>query len=215
VIAPGNVQELYELTYEAFDLADHYRNPVIILSDAVLGQMMEPVMIDTLPEKRPAEKEWAVKGQGANPRKVIKIAPHTDEELIEWNRRLKKKYLRIQEKEQRYEAMYTEGASTLVVAFGSTARIALDAIAKTREEGVPVGLFRPVFLWPFPEKGLKAQLHRGVDKILVVEANNGQMIADVRLAVGNDIEVIHYGTGGGHIFTPHEIHREIMRFTRQ
>ena len=92
VFGPGSAQELYKLTFEAFDLADHYRNPVIILSDAILGQMMEPVTIDSLPEKKVPEKKWAVRGKGDNPRKVIKIAPHTDEELITWNRQLKEKY---------------------------------------------------------------------------------------------------------------------------
>ena len=210
VLGPGSAQELYELTYQAFDLADHYRNPVIILSDAILGQMMEPVDIEILPEIEAPRKEWAVWGKGDNPRKVIKVAPYTDEELIDWNLKLKEKYQEAREKEQRHEALYMDDASVVVVAFGSTWRIALDALIRAREEGIPVGLFRPISLWPFPDKALKELLPR-VKKFLVVEANNGQMIEDVRLAVCAHAKVIHYGVGGGHIFTPDEIYREVIR----
>jgi 2-oxoglutarate ferredoxin oxidoreductase subunit alpha len=103
VFGPGSAQELYELTYRAFDLADTYRNPVIILSDAILGQMMEPVYFDALPTVTAPDKEWAVKGKGKEARKVIKAAPHTDEELIDLNKQLKIKYGSMKEKEQRQE----------------------------------------------------------------------------------------------------------------
>lgn len=215
VLGPGSAQELYELTFLAFELADHYRNPVIILSDAILGQMMEPVLIDDLLETEAPEKDWAVWGKGDDPRKVIKVAPHTDEELIEWNRQLKGKYQRITRKEQRYEALYAEDVSICVVAFGSTSRIVLDALLRARNDGVSVGLFRPVSLWPFPEKALKRLVQHGIKKFLVVEANNGQMIEDVRLTVCGHAEVIHYGSGGGHIFSPDEIYQEIMRLDRK
>ena len=210
VLGPGSAQELYQLTYQAFDLADHYRNPVIILSDAILGQMMEPVDIEILPEIEAPRKEWAIWGKGENPRKVIMVAPYTDEELIDWNLKLKEKYQEARDKEQRHEALYTDDASLVVVAFGSTWRIALDALMRARQEGIPVGLFRPISLWPFPEKALTALLPRA-KTFLVVEANNGQMIEDVRLAVCANAQVVHYGVGGGHIFTPDEIYREIIR----
>jgi 2-oxoglutarate ferredoxin oxidoreductase subunit alpha len=211
VLGPGNAQELYELTYLAFDLADDYRNPVIILSDAILGQMMEPVVMETLPEKVAPQKAWTVRGKGDHPRKVIKVAPHRDEELIDWNRKLEKKYRVIREKEQRYEAVHTEAASRIVVAFGSSSRIALDAIAQARVQGIPVGLFRPISLWPFPERALKGFLDDGVQKFLVVEANNGQMVEDVRCALCGQADVIHHGVGGGHIFSPDEIYKQILR----
>lgn len=211
VFGPGNAQELYELTFEAFELADAYRNPVIILSDAILGQMMEPVTIDALPEKNAPEKEWAVKGKGDDPRKVIKVAPHTDDELITWNRDLKAKYQGMKAREQRFESLYTDGASTVVVAFGSTARIVLDALMRVREDGAPVGLFRPISLWPFPETALQELLEQGVENLVVVEANNGQMIEDVRLAAAGEAKVSHYGVGGGHIFSPDEVYREILQ----
>jgi len=211
VFGPGSAQELYELTYTAFDLADTYRNPVILLSDAILGQMMEPVCFDMLPTITAPDKDWAVRGKGNQSRKVIKAAPHTDDELIDWNKQLKKKYLSMQEREQRYEMLQMDGASLAVVAFGSSARIALDAITKAREENMSVGLFRPISLWPFPEDALRELPAEGVRKILVVEANNGQMVEDVRLAVCSDAEVFHYGIGGGHIFSPDEIYEEIRR----
>ena len=212
VFGPGNAQELYELTFRAFELADEYRNPVIILSDAILGQMMEAVSIDTLPEKYAPEKDWAVKGKGDHPRKVIKVAPHTDDELITWNRDLKAKYQGMKAREQRFESLYTHGASTVVIAFGSTSRIVLDALMKVREDGASVGLFRPISLWPFPEFALRELLDQGVENLIVAEANNGQMIEDVRLTASGDAQIIHYGVGGGHIFSPDEIYREIIKY---
>ena len=211
VFGPGSAQELYELTYTAFKLADTYRNPVILLSDAILGQMMEPVSFDILPAITAPDKNWAVKGKGKESRKVIKAAPHTDDELIDWNKQLKKKYLSMQKREQRYEMLQMVGASMAVVAFGSSARIAIDAIAKARESTMSVGLFRPISLWPYPNDALRELPAKGVRKFLVVEANNGQMVEDVRLAVCGDAEVFHYGVGGGHIFSPDEIYEEIRR----
>jgi len=214
VLGPASAQELYDLTYEAFELADIYRNPVIVLSDGILGQMMEPVIFDHLPKIEARDKPWAARGKGSNPRKVIKVAPHTDEELIEWNRQLKKKYRQIRETEQRHEALHADDAELIVVAFGSTSRIALDAVQLARSEGYPVGLFRPISLFPYPEKALRAVVERGTRKLLVVEANNGQMVEDVRLAVFGDAEICHYGFGGGYIFSPGEIYQEILRFIR-
>lgn len=212
VFGPGNAQELFELTYQGFALADTYRNPVIILSDAILGQMMEPVCFDTLPRISAPEKDWAVHGKGQGPRKVIKAAPHTDDELIDWNRQLKTKYADMHKAEQRCETLFTDDASMAVVAFGSSARIALDALTRARGENRPVGLFRPISLWPYPVDALKKLVDGGVRKLLVVEANNGQMVEDVRLAVSADAEIVHYGIGGGHIFSPDEIYEQICRF---
>ena len=211
VFGPGSAQELYELTYTAFELADTYRNPIIILSDAILGQMMEPVCFDTLPVIEPVEKSWAIRGKGDQPRKVVKAAPHTDEELIDWNRQLKKKYTAMKAREQRYEMLHADDASLVVVAFGSSARIALDALSEARKENLSVGLFRPISLWPFPSDAMRSLLRGGNRRFLVVEANNGQMVEDVRLVVCGEAAVSHYGTGGGHIFSPDEIFEEIKR----
>jgi 2-oxoglutarate ferredoxin oxidoreductase subunit alpha len=174
--------------------------------------MMEPVVTEHLPRIQAPQKEWAVRGKGKNPRKVIKVAPHTDEELIDWNRKLKQKYQRIKENEQRHEALFTKDAELVVVAFGSTARIALDAVLRARDAGMAVGMFRPISLFPYPQKALNKMVRQGTRKLLVVEANNGQMVEDVRLAVCGSAEVTHYGFGGGHIFSPDEIYREICRF---
>lgn len=211
VLGPGSAQELYELTYQAFELADQYRNPVIVLSDAILGQMMEPVDLETLPEIDAPEKEWAVWGKGDNQRKVIKLAPHSDEELIDWNRQLKRKYQKVQENEQCCETIHTEDASIVLVAFGSSARIGLDAVLEARGRGIRVGLFRPISLWPFPVNALKVLANQGVERFIVVEANNGQMVDDVRAAVCGQADIIHYGVGGGHIFNPDEIYQTILR----
>jgi 2-oxoglutarate/2-oxoacid ferredoxin oxidoreductase subunit alpha len=215
VLGPNSAQELYELTYLAFDLADNHRNPVIILSDAILGQMMEPVALDTISQIRPPVRDWAVRGKGDHPRTVIKVAPHTDPEMIEWNRELKKKYETIREREQRCEESYSEGMTLGVVAFGSSSRIASDAVSRARETGVAVGLFRPVSLWPFPERALTEFVERGARQILVVEANNGQMLDDVRLAVCGQAEVVHHGVGGGYILSPEEIYGEIMQLAQR
>jgi 2-oxoglutarate ferredoxin oxidoreductase subunit alpha len=212
VFGPASAQELFELTCRAFELADHYRNPVIILSDAILGQMMEPVGTANVQQQPPPEKPWAVAGKGDQPRKVIKVAPHTDEELIVWNRELKAKYAAMEACEQRHEAVLLEDARLAVVAFGSSARIALDAVQRVRQEGLPVGLFRPISLYPFPANALKEVVRSGVGQLLVVEANNGQMVEDVRLAACGQAEIRHYGIGGGHIFSPDEIYEEIKRF---
>ncbi len=214
VFGPAGAQELFELTLRAFDLADQYRNPVIILSDAILGQMMEPVDSAGTPRPTAPEKAWAVRGKGDRPRKVIKVAPHTDEELISWNRELKAKYEHMEAQEQRHEAVLLDDARVAVVAFGSSARIALDAVQRARQEGMPVGLFRPISLYPYPDKALRDAVRSGVRRLLVVEANNGQMVEDVRLAVCGEAEIRHHGTGGGHIFSPDEIYNEILRSCR-
>jgi 2-oxoglutarate ferredoxin oxidoreductase subunit alpha len=153
-----------------------------------------------------------VRGKGNQARKVIKAAPHTDDELIDWNRELKSTYTDIQKNEQRSEMLFTDDASMVVVAFGSSARIALDALTRARQAQKAVGLFRPISLWPYPTDTLRSLAKRGIRKFLVVEANNGQMIEDVRLAVCGDAEVKHYGFGGGHIFSPDEIYEEVCRF---
>jgi len=212
VFGPAGAQELFELTQLAFERADLYRNPVIILSDAILGQMMEPVDTAGARPQAAPEKPWAVRGKGDQARKVVKVAPHTDEELIAWNRELKAKYARMDECEQLHEAVFLEDARVAVVAFGSSARIALDAVQRAREEGLPVGLFRPISLYPYPEKALRGVVRSGVRQLLVVEANNGQMVEDVRLATSGEAEIRHYGTGGGHIFSPDEIFNEISLF---
>ncbi len=211
VFGPASAQELYELTVLSFELADTYRNPVILLSDAILGQMMEPVLFAPEADQQRPEKDWAVHGKGLGDRKVIKAAPHTDEELIQWNVELEKKYDLIREREQRHELFFAEDAELLIVAFGSSARISMDAIVQARNEGVRVGLFRPVSLWPFPEDALREQIDSAAQRILVIEANNGQMVHDVQKAVCGRCPIEHFGRGGGAIFKPDEIYKKIQQ----
>jgi 2-oxoglutarate ferredoxin oxidoreductase subunit alpha len=215
VLSPASVQELYELTVLAFDLADKYRNPVILLSDAILGQMMEPVLFSPEENQKAPFKSWAVQGKGQESRKVIKAAPHTDEELIQWNVELKDKYALMQDKEQRCELLYTDDAELLIAAFGSSARICMDGIVQARKEGMRVGLFRPVSVWPFPEDALDEQINSGTKRVLVVEANNGQMVHDIKSVVSRRCPVEHFGQGGGAILKPDEIYAKIKEAFQQ
>jgi 2-oxoglutarate ferredoxin oxidoreductase subunit alpha len=209
VFGPACAQELYEFTYRGFEVAERYRNPVIILADAILGQMMEPVRLETLMPLPETKKNWAVRGRGSGEQKVIKVAPHTDEELIQWNRSLKKTYEVVHRNEQIYESCWTKDARLVVVAFGSTARIASDAVSEARKSGLAVGLFRPISLNPYPEKGLRRLAESGIRRFLVIEANNGQMVHDAAASVCGLAQTSHYGVGGGYIFSPDEIRAEI------
>lgn len=210
VLAPSSVQEMADFVDEAFNLAFKYRNPVMILSDGIIGQMMEPVV---LPEQRPrrtdAEVEeqcpWATTGRRSSRKPNIITSLELQPEQMEANNlRLQEKYRTIRENEVRYEATECEDADCMIVAFGSAARIADSAIKEMRESGMKVGLFRPITVWPFPEKELR-KMAEGKKFILVVEINAGQMIQDVRLSVGNTVSVHHYGRLGGMVPEPTEI----------
>jgi len=214
VLGPSSVQEMAELTYLAFDLADNYRNPVAILADGMLGQMMEPVI---LPEFRDPKnlppKPWAVTGAKARERNLILAAPFTDEELIALNEELDKKYRSIEAAEQRWETTFIDDAELVVVAFGTSARISRDAIEHTHNEGIKVGMIRPISLWPFPKEVFKT-LEDHARIYLVVEMNNGQMVEDVLLARPGNTPVHHYGKGGGWRPTPEDVYKEIYRLWR-
>ena len=199
---------MWDLTMRAFDKADEYRMPVIILGDGVVGQMMEPFH----PTKyvRPAlpEKDWILDGcKGREPR-VIRTLCMGPGELERHNLHLQKKYTLIRKKEVLFEAYDIEDAELVVVAFGIAARIALSAVKELRREGRKVGLFRPVTLFPFPEKQIAAIASRK-KRFIVVEMNAGQMVEDVRLAVNGKSEVLFYGRPGGAVFNTEELHRKI------
>ncbi len=211
VLAPASVQEMADFVDLAFTLAFRYRNPAMILSDGIIGQMMEKV---TLPPYKPrrteeeivAECPWAANGHGLKTRgpQVITSLELDPAKMEEKNRHLQEKYAEIKEKEVRYETQCTDDAEYLIVAFGSAARISQKAMENAREQGLKVGLFRPITLWPFPEKEIKV-LAEKVKGILVVEINAGQMIFDVRYAVEGRIPVEHYGRLGGIVPDPDEI----------
>lgn len=203
VLAPASVQEMCDLTILAFDLADRYRTPVLILADGLLGQMMEPVELPAAPLPEPPAKHWATTGCRGRPRNVVSTLYLEPERLEDHNRRLQEKYLLIREREQRAEQYRTEDAQIVVVAFGIAARVAKEAVNAARARGIRAGLLRPVTLWPFPERALAAAA-AGARAVLTVEMNAGQMVEDVRLALGGR-KVSFYGRTGGMVPTAKEI----------
>lgn len=211
VLAPNSVQEMADFMDLAFTLAFRYRNPAMILSDGVIGQMMEKVV---LPPQKPRRTEEEVKQEcpwasiGRTPDRAPNIITSLElkPEVMELrNQHLQKKYATIKEKEVRYETIQLDDdTDIMIVAFGSAARIAEKAIEIAREQGIKAGLFRPITLWPFPEKEIAQAVH-GKRGVLVVEINAGQMIEDVRLAVNGEVAVEHFGRLGGIVPEPEEI----------
>ena len=211
VLAPNSVQEMADFMDLAFTLAFRYRNPAMILSDGVIGQMMEKVV---LPPQKPRRTEEEIKQEcpwasiGRTPDRAPNIITSLElkPEVMELrNQHLQKKYATIKEKEVRYETIQLDDdTDIMIVAFGSAARIAEKAIEIAREQGIKAGLFRPITLWPFPEKEIAQAVH-GKRGVLVVEINAGQMIADVRLAVNGEVTVEHFGRLGGIVPEPEEI----------
>lgn len=196
VLAPDSVQEMHDLTIKAFGLAEKYRNPVMILTDGRLGQMMEPL---TLYKGRPPvmpPKDWAVNGARNRKPNLIRSLYLVDGELEALNIKLQKKYACIRKDEILWEERMTKGCDVLLVAYGTSARIAKGAITTAREEGIRAGLIRPITLWPFPYAAIsKAAEH--VKGILVVEMSSGQMLEDVKMSVDGRVPVFFEGRMGG------------------
>lgn len=215
VLGPSTVQELVDLTMEAFDLADMYRNPVMILGDAILGQMMEPVEMRKRPPRADLPpKTWATTGAAGRPKNVITSLYLDPAKLEKHNLRLAEKYKRMAAEEVRYATHMTEDADVVLVAYGTTARIARAALDRARERGLRVGLFRPISLWPFPYEALAAAA-AGAAHVLVVEMSLGQMVEDVRLAFGRTKPVHFYGRTGGMSPSPREILDEIVKIVER
>lgn len=212
VLAPSTVQEAIDLTTLAFDLAEKYRTLVFIIADGAIGQMMEPAELPEmrpLPEKRPS---WAVTGAKERKQNIISSLYMGAVELENFNLELQDKLRTIeQSNEVRYETDELDDAEIVVVAFGTAARVAHTAVKRMRAAGVPVGLFRPVTLWPFPnqELGRLARRIPSIRSFLVVEMNAGQMVHDVREAVEGHVPVHFKGRMGGIIPLPEEIEKEI------
>ncbi len=213
VLAPASVQEMYDLTMHAFDLAEIYRTPAMILGDAVIGQMKEPLIPHLRPERQLPDKNWALRGIGDGKQRIVKSLYLGDGELEAHNWKLHAKYSLLKDNESLCEQFWTEDAEFLVTAFGSAARIAKTAVAMAREEGLRVGLFRPITLFPFPEKAIFSASAR-CKKILDIELNTGQMLEDVKLSVTRDTEVFFYGrpSGTGSLPTPEEILLQIKKY---
>jgi 2-oxoglutarate ferredoxin oxidoreductase subunit alpha len=210
VLAPNSVQEMADFVDLAFELAFKYRNPAMILSDGVIGQMMEKVV---LPPQKPRRTEeeirrdcpWATIGRTKDRQPNIMTSLELKPEVMEArNIHLQEKYAEIKEKEVRFETQQMDDAEYMIVSFGSAARIAEKAIELAREEGIKVGMFRPITLWPFPEKQI-AELAKGKKGVLVAEINAGQMVEDVRLSLNGTIPVAHFGRLGGIVPEPEEI----------
>lgn len=209
-LAPASVQEMADFVGLGLELAFKYRNPAIILADGVIGQMMEKVV---LPEQRPrltdeevmARCPWATFGRqkGRKPN-IITSLELKPEEMEKNNIRFQAKYKEIEENEVRFEEIHCDDAEYLIVAFGSMARIGQKAMELAREQGIKVGMLRPITLWPFPTKAIAAYADK-VKGMLVTELNAGQMVEDVRLAVNGKIKVEHFGRLGGIVPDPDEI----------
>ena len=210
VLAPSSVQEMADFVDLAFELAFKYRNPAMILSDGVIGQMMEKVVLPPFKPRRTDEEvikqcPWASTGKPKNRERVVITSLELKPEAMEKrNIALQEKYAKIQENEVRFEQTLMDDAEYAIVAFGSAARIAEKSVEIAREQGIKVGLFRPITLFPFPEKQI-AELSKKVKGILVAEINAGQMVQDVRLAVNGAVPVEQFGRLGGIVPDPEEI----------
>ena len=210
VLAPNSVQEMADFVDLAFTLAFKYRTPAMILSDGVIGQMMEKVVLPPIKPRRTEEEilrecPWATTGRSKGRKPNVITSLELKSEVMEQrNLHLQEKYRKIRENEVRYETKFMDDAEYMIVAFGSAARIAEKAIEMARAEGIKVGLFRPITLWPFPTNEIAAAAAK-VKGILVAEINAGQMIDDVRLAVNGKVPVEHYGRLGGIVPEPEEM----------
>jgi len=204
VLAPSSAQELLEYTFLAFDLADKYRNPVLILGDGLLGQMMEPISINADMQPKTFEKPWALTGCKGRSPNVIKSLYLGDGALEEHNKKLQAKFALIRQSEIRAQAFHSKDSEIMLVAYGSVARIAKSSMDMARAKGLKVGMIRPVTLWPFPEKIIE-EACATAKKFLVVEMSAGQMVEDVKLAVNGRAKVDFYGRMGGGIPTEEEI----------
>jgi len=209
VLAPASGQELADLTRKAFEYADDYRTPVIILGDGMMGQMMEPVeMEEPIDLRKLPPKPWILDGAAKRPSRLIRSLLLDTSVEEEHNWKLFRKYESITREISRAETYQTADAHLVVVAYGTASRIAKGAIKKVREMGLKVGLFRPITLWPFP-KGALLEWSRRVRDFLVFEMSTGQMVEDVKLALEGRSNVHFYGRPGGIVSTPDEIAKEI------
>ena len=205
VLAPANVQELVDLIIEGFDIADQYRNPVMILGDGMIGQMMEPVEFKIPRKRQLPEKDWATVGTGGKRKpNIINSLYLAAEELEKHNIKLQRKYEEIRKNEVKVESYNIEEADIVIAAYGTTSRIARTAISRLEEEGYKVGLIRPITLWPYPYDEFN-KINDKCRGILTVEMSTGQMIDDVKIAIKGKFPVYFHGRTGGMVPTPNEI----------
>ncbi len=210
VLAPNSAQEMCDLTMLAFDLADNYRNPCIVLTDAYIGQMMEPVEFPGT-RKKVSHRDWALYGNRESKKNLVSSILMNTQTLEEHNRKLMRKYQELEKKEVRFETMFVDDAELMLVGYGIVSRLLQNVAETLRSEGKKVGLFRPITLFPFPSKHI-TELCDITEKFLVVELSNGQMVDDVRLAVNGRREVNFYSRMGGAIPTVDELVKEARKY---
>ena len=209
VYAPANIQEMVDLLQDAFEKADYYRNPVLVVGDGMIGQMMEPVEFNERPKLDLPAKDWAATGtEGKRKPNVINSLFLQAEDLENHNIKLTKKYQAMKDNEQKYEAYNMENTEVICVAYGTTSRIVKNAIGILKEEGINVGLIRPITLWPFPEKAF-VELPKTAKAFLSVEMSMGQMIDDIKIVSNGRLPVDFYGRSGGMIPEPKAIVNKI------
>jgi len=210
VLAPNSAQEMCDLTMLAFDLADKYRNPVVILTDAYIGQMMEPVEFPSTRKKTPY-RDFALYGEKKSKKNLITSILMNTKILEDHNIKLQKKYKEIVNNEVRFEEMYTEDAETVLVGYGIISRMLQDVVETLRKEGKKVGMLRPISLFPFPSQKF-AELSDRVDRFFVVELSNGQMLDDVRLAVNGKKDIHFYSRMGGAVPSVEELLEQARKY---
>ena len=206
VLAPDSVQETYDLMREAFVLAEKYRTVVMLLSDARVGQLMEPATFrEPAPQTRDlTPKPWALTGAKGRPRNIVRSFFLKSHILAEHNRKMQAKFRQIQEQEVRCEEIDTEEADVVLVAYGTSSRVCREAVASAKASGTKLGLLRPLTLWPFPSERIRALAECG-KPFLSVEISAGQMVEDIRLAVEGRTPVAHCGSPAGAVSTTHEV----------
>ena len=212
VLAPWSVQEFYDLTRESFEIADRYRNPALVLADALLGQMMEPIVIpdDVVDPTSLPRKPWATDGAQGRPRNIINSLYIEALDLEEVNLRIQARYDEAAENEIRFAEENLDDADYALLAYGTAARVAVTAIDHARQRGIRAGMFRPISLYPFPSREIAALAER-VKAILVVELSLGQLVEDVRLAVEGRCPVRLLGRSGGIVMTPEDVLESIAK----
>ena len=208
VVAPSSVQENCDLTMLAFELADRYRNPAVVLTDGFIGQMMEPLELQDREPEIPA-KPWAVKGNHETRPNLITSIYLEPDELEAHVRKLEEKYKKAQATETRHELYMGQDAEVLLVGYGICSRVLRSTVEQLRKSGVRAGLFRPITLWPFPSKAL-AEASKRCRSVIVVEMSTGQMVEDVRLAINGAVPVDLYSRVGGNVPQVEEVRNHVM-----
>ena len=217
VLAPANLQEAVDVMFEAFDIADQYRNPVLVLADGLIGQMMEPIVWKEHTPRPLGDKTWAAdgrRGERAHNNFITSLLLAADE-CEARNIRLKAKFDEMEKNECRWEEIGTEDADIVLVSYGTPSRIAQSAADQLRAQGLKVGLLRPITVWPFPYARLRELAEGGVKGFMAVEMSQGQMVDDVRLAVGGLKPVSFYGRCGGVVPTVSEVRLAAEKFAKE